>query len=343
LSRVMRATRLYGPNDLRVEEVGVPELGPHEVLIRVRVDGLCPTGVHAVERGVVWGEPGVGFPGHEFAGDVVAVGPHVEGVGVGDRVVGELLIKCGRCYYCRSGRSNLCRNSRWVGYFSWAEYVKTYDYVTYRIPEGVTYEAAAFTEPLSCCLNAVGVANISPGDDVLVIGSGPMGLLIAQLARWARGARVILSDVLDSRLSHARRLGFKDLVNPLREDVQGRVRELTDGLGASAVIVTVGDTRVQEEALGMVRPGGTVVFFAGVHGVRESPVRVNSNFIHYGEVVVTGAFDKTSEQFYRALKLISIGTVDVEALITHRFPLEEVGRAMEVFRGREGLKIMIYP
>ena len=339
----MKATRLYGPGDLRLEEVPVPEIGPHEVLIKVHVDGLCPTGVHAVERGRLWGEPGIGFPGHEFAGEVVAVGPHVKDIKVGDRVVGELLIKCGRCYYCRIGKSNLCLNSRWVGYFSWAEYVKTYDFAVYKIPDNVSNEAATFTEPLSCCLNAIMPLNIRPGDDVLIIGSGPMGLLLAQLAMTLKGARVIVSDINDKRLEFAAKFNIRDRINPLKENQVEKVKELTDGLGASAVIVTVGDTKVQEEAMKLVRPGGVVNFFAGVHGVRESLISINSNLVHYGEVTVTGSFDKTSEHFMRALKLISIGAVKVEELITHKFPLDDVHKAMEVFRRREGIKIMIYP
>lgn len=346
LPRTMKATILYGPNDIRVEEVPVPKPGPHEVIIRVHVDGICPTGVHAIKLGKQWGPPGVripGFPGHEFAGEVVAVGEHVKGIKVGDRVVAELLARCGTCYYCRIGKPNLCTNIRRTGYMSWAEYVKTYDFLTYKIPDHISYEEAAFTEPLACCLNGIEQANIRPGDDVLVVGAGPMGLLIAQLAKNVKGARVIVSDLLDTRLETARKLGIHATINPRKVNIVEKVKELTDGMGPNVVIVTVGDTKVQEESVKMVRPAGTVVFFAGVHISGEPLISVNSNFIHYGEVNITGAYDKTPEQFRRALKLITIGAIKVKPLISHRIPLDKIHEGIEIVDKRKGLKVMVYP
>ena len=143
----MRATFLYGANDLRIEETDVPELKEHEVLVKVHANGICPSGLSSVRRGQQWGPPGMripGVPGHEFAGEVVKLGPEVEGVSVGDRVAPNALMNCGRCHYCRIGRSNFCRRPNFLPYFGYANYVKAMDHVAYKIPKGVSYEEASF-------------------------------------------------------------------------------------------------------------------------------------------------------------------------------------------------------
>lgn len=346
LPRRMKATILHGPNDLRIEEVDVPEPGPHEVIIKVRVDGICPSGIRAVKSGRQWGPPGIrlpGFPGHEFSGEVEAVGPHVEGIKVGDRVVADTIIRCGRCYYCKVGRSNLCISTRNSGYYSWAEYMKVYDFQVYKVPDHVSYEAAAFTEPLACAFNGVEQANIRPGDDVVVIGAGPMGLLISQLVKNIKGARVIVSDLIDNRLEVASKLGADYVINPDKQNVAERVKNLTDNLGANAVIVTIGSIKAIESSFELVRPAGTIVFFAGMQPDVEPVVRINPNFIHYKEINITGAYDKTPYQFGRALKFISQGLVKVEPLITHKVPLEKVHEGIKIVEEKKGLKVMVYP
>jgi L-iditol 2-dehydrogenase len=343
----MRATILYGPNDLRIEEVDVPSLGPHEVLIKVMADGICPTGLHAVRNGVQWGAPpGVrfpGFPGHEFGGEVVEVGRSVKGVKVGDKVVGDLILRCGRCHYCRTGRGNLCENLDRLGYFSWAGYVKTLDDQTYRIPDGISYEEAAFTEPLACVLHGNRRANIPPGGNVVIIGAGPIGQLHLQLAKNISGARVIVSDPIEKRLKIARSLGADEIVRPDKEDMTKRVKELTEGKGADSVVVTIGNAKAQEESLQLVRKAGTVLFFAGIHGFGVPSSSINPNLIHYGEVDIRGSFDKTPEEFRCALKLIGLGTVKVKPLVSHMLPLDRVMEGLNMAEGKSGLKIMIHP
>jgi L-iditol 2-dehydrogenase len=334
-----RATVLYGPNDLRLEEVDLPDLEEKEVLVRVAVDGICPSGVHAVRDGIKWGQGMLpGFPGDEFSGEVVEAGEKVEGIKVGDRVVGNVAITCGRCCYCMSGRENLCSNRR-LRYLSWAEHIKIFDFQVHRIPDHVTYEEAAFAEPLACALHGVKRARIKPGDDVLIVGSGPMGLLHLQLAKKVYGARVIAVDLNEERLRVARSMGADGTINPGAEDIAERVDELTEGIGANSVIVTVGDQKVQEDSLKFAASGGTVVLFAGIHGVEKPSINVNLK----NEVDVRGSFDKTDEDFVRALKLICDHVIDLKPLITHRLPLEKYGEGMEIVERREGLKVMLYP
>jgi L-iditol 2-dehydrogenase len=345
LAEKMRATALYGPSDLRVEEFDVPKLGPHEVLVKVVADGVCPSGVHAVRNGVQWGPPGVkmpGFPGHEFSGDVVEVGDSVEKIKVGDRVVSDLILRCGRCYYCRTGRQNLCVAKGRLGYYSWAEYIKTIDYQTYKISDDTSYEEAAFTEPLACALHGNLRANIPPGGNVVIIGAGPMGLLHLQLAKNLSGARVIISDLVDGRLKIAKSLGADEASKP-NEGLTEKVMEISEGRGADSVIVTVGNPKVQEESIKLVASGGTVLIFAGIHTLGEPATTINPNKIHYGDVDLRGSFDKTADEFVRALKLIELGVVDTKPLVTHRFSLDEVMKAIDAAEKLEGLKVMIRP
>jgi len=342
----MKATILYGPDDLRIEEVPVPELKPHEVLIKVVVDAICPTGVSAVKLGKQWGPPNVkiiGMAGHEFSGTVVKVGEGVTNVKVGDRVVADTILRCGKCHYCRTGRDNLCPHKRTLGYLSWAEYIKTVDYQTYKIPENLTYEEAAFTEPVACVLHAFEHANIGPGYDVVIIGAGPMGLMHLQMAKNVGGARVIIADLIDARLEKAKELGADEVINPSKENLEDRVKELTEGRGADTVIVTVGIPEVEAQGVKLAGKGGTVLFFAGVHVHGEPEMILNPNKVHYDEVIVTGAFDKTAEQFKRALKLIGLGKIKVMPLVSHKFPFSKIHEAIETTAQHKGLKVLVYP
>ena len=341
----MKATILHGPNDLRLEEVDIPEIGPNEVLVKVIVDGVCPSGVHAVKRGIKWGPPDAlfpGFPGHEFSGIVIEVGERVSHLKEGDRVVADLIIPCGKCRLCRSGRDNLCPNIGKLGYFSWAEYIKTPGNQTYKFSDSITFEEAAFTEPLSTVLHSVKRANIPYGGNVVIIGSGPMGLLHLQLTKRLFGAYVIMVDLREDRLRIAEHFGADAVFVP-DEKLPQEIERLTDGQKADTVIVTAGSTIAQESALNLVARGGTIILFAGIHLIEKPSIQLDPNFVHYGEVDIRGSSDKTRDEFFRALKLIEHKAVDVKSLITHKFSLEEYKKALEVFDKKEGLKIMIYP
>lgn len=344
LPKKMIATKLYGPNDIRLEEFDTPTPGPYDVIIKVEVNGICPSGKDAIRHGKNWGPPGLpGHPGHEFSGVVVAVGEKVTKVKEGDRVVAETQIRCGECFYCRIGKPNLCLKRRGTGYFAYAEYLLSHESVTHKFPERVAFEEAAFTEPLACALNGFESLNKRPGGTVVVIGSGPMGLLHMQLAKNAGGAKVIISDLIDNRLKVAKELGAHVTVNPKKEDIAEVIKAETDGLGADNVVVTIASPAVMEEALKLVRKGGTVNYFAGVHSDEPVYVKVDPNIIHYGEVILTGSFDKTPDQFKRALDLIVNGTINVKPLVSHKLPITKLMEGLDIVDQRKGLKVMIYP
>jgi len=266
-------------------------------------------------------------------------GAAADGFRLGERVVPEWRVTCGVCVYCRRGTFNYCLNlGRIRGGF--AEYGVAPRRALRTIPDHVSYEEAAFCEPLACCINGIMDSRIELGDDVVVIGAGPIGLKHVQLARCL-GARVIVSDPLLARLELARRLGAHDTINPVQEDPIARVQELTAGLGAKTVIVAVGDVRAQQQALQMAGINGTVNFFAGTYPPAEFPL--NPNLVHYRQLVVTGSHDYTPHDFTTALRLIAFGIVQVAPLISHRLPLTEIREGFELVAGRRGLKVMLLP
>ncbi len=344
----MKAARLYGVRDLRVEEVADPEPGPGEALIRIHACGVCPSDLRAYLRAGS-GSPLFALPrtpGHEWTGTVVALGPpttearSLPEIKVGDRVVADWRDVCGRCYQCRRGVFGYCENLRHAVRGGFTEYGVAPLSQLRVIPENVSFEEASFCEPLACIVNAHSYTEISLGDDVVVVGAGPIGLMHLQVAR-NRGARVIVSDPISARLEKARELGAHDVVDAAATDVVARVKELTDGRGANAVIVAVGAAEPLGQALQMGAINGWINFFAGTHPPIELPV--DPNLIHYRQLRVTGSHDFTPHHFTTALRLIQFGIVRVRPLISHRFDLAGVRDAFETTAGRHGLKSMVLP
>jgi L-iditol 2-dehydrogenase len=344
----MKAARLYGVEDLRVEDTDDPRLEPGEALIRIEACGVCPSdlrrylGSHA---GAAAGPPPPSTPGHEWAGVVLEVArssatPNDSRIKPGDRVVADWRCICGECYECRRGAFNYCEQlvQRVRGGF--AELGAAPLAQLRIVPDGVSFEEASFSEPLACILNAHAQTPIAIGDDVVVLGAGPIGLLHLQVARH-RGARVIVVDKLSSRLEAAAALGAHDLVDASAVDSLARVRELTEGRGAAAVIVAVGGTEPTHLGMEMGAINAWVNFFAGTYPTAE--MRLDPNLIHYRQLRVTGSHDFTPHHFSAALKLIQYGIVRVEPLITHRFSLDHVVDAFTTTAGRSGLKSMVSP
>ena len=337
----MQAARLHGVRDLRVERVSSPAISADdEVLIRIHACGVCPSDLRAYTgvRAPSWDTPYI--PGHEWAGEVVAFGSSVDGLSVGDRVVPSWRVVCGECAYCVRGAHNFCENlqrGRVRGGF--AEYGVAPRNSLLGIPDSVSYAEACFCEPVACCINGSLDSRIAFGDDVVIIGGGPIGLVHLQLAKHS-GARVMVSDLLLERLIKAEELGADAVILASRDDAVQRVNELTDGYGADVVIVCVGAPQALQQALAMAGNNGTVNFFAGTYP--PTTLEIDPNLIHYKQIRLTGSHDFTPRHFQTALRFIELGTVKVAPIVSHELPMAQVKAGFDTVAERAGLKVIIH-
>lgn len=340
----MRAQVYYGPGDLRFEEAPVPEPGPGEVVLRIEAALTCGTDVKTLRRGHPVMIPKVPtIFGHEFAGTVAAVGRGVSSVRPGDRAVAANSAPCGACPACRRGRPNLCDDLLFVN-GAYAEYIAlpprlvTENLVT--VSPVADAARVAFAEPVACCLRAMDAAEARAGDSVVVLGHGPLGLLLGLLARTG-GARVILAGKAGPRLERARELGFAACVDVAGvPDAVHAVREAADG-DVRCVIEATGKPEAWEQAMAIAGKGGTVVFFGGC--APGTTVPLDTRRVHYEELRLLGVFHHTPELIRRAVALLAAGTLDPAPLVTHEMGLGDVPQALELMRRGEALKVLIRP
>jgi len=337
---------LYGVKDLRVENVDIPEIGHGELLVKVKAATTCGTDLKIYQRGYVSGV--IKLPtvfGHEWAGDVVEVGKGVSYFQRGMRVRAGNSSPCLRCYMCQKGKFNLCEDMMWL-WGAYAEYIKVPQRIvmlnTQMIPDHVSYEEAAVTEPLACVLHGVEQAGVSLGDSVAIIGAGPIGLLHLLTVKKMGAGKVIISDKIDERLQLAQELGADETINVKQEDTIERTKKLTSGYGADVVIEAIGTPATWEQALKMVRKGGTVLEFGGCPPGTE--IKVSTEQLHYGETTIMGAFHTTPAHFKKALNLIASGTIKVKPLITRRMKLDDIQQALQTLAAsKTDVKIAVLP
>ena len=342
----MKAALLYGVKDLRIEQTVKPSVNAGEVLVKVRAATTCGTDLKIYQRGYVSGV--IKLPtvfGHEWAGDIVEVGEGVSSLKEGMRVRAGNSSPCLRCYMCQRGDYNLCLDMMWL-WGAYAEYIKVPSRIvmlnTQEIPGHVSYEEAAVTEPLACVLHGVEKARVKLGDAVAIIGAGPIGLLHLLTVRKMGAGKIIISDTIDERLKLAEKIGADETINTKREDTIAETKRLTDGYGADVVIEAIGLPATWEQALRMVRKGGTVLEFGGCPPGTE--IKVSTEQLHYGETTVLGAFHTTPAHFKKALNLIASGTIDVKPLITKKMRLDEIKDAFEILTtSKSDIKIGIIP
>ena len=341
----MRALVLSEYKRLDVRDVPTPEVGERDVLVRVRACGICGSDVHGYD-----GSSGRRIPpavmGHEAAGVVERIGALVERVRPGDRVKFDSTVSCGRCHYCRAGRSNLCDQRKVLGVScgdyrqagAFAEFVAVPEHIVYRLPGEVSFEHAAMVEPVSVAVHAVARAPM-PARSAVVVGAGTIGLLVIQALRAAGAGRVIAVDVDEGKLALARKLGADVVLNPTALDVPLEVRGLTEG-GADVALECVGATEPIKTAVACVRKGGSVVLVGNVSPGIQLPLQA----VVTGELTLLGTCASNGE-YPRAIELLRTGAIDVRPLITLVAPLAE-GPAMfaRLYAREPGLmKIILQP
>ena len=347
----MKVARFYAPGDIRIEEADEPSPTEHEVKIRVKACSTCGTDVKISKFGHHHIHP-PRVIGHEIAGEIVEVGSAVEGGWVpGDRVQVIAAIPCGTCDECTRGRMTVCPNQVSMGYHfdgGFAEYmivpreVLAVDGLN-RIPEGLSFAEASVAEPFACAINAQQLARVGPGDDVVVVGSGPIGCLHVRLARANGAERVTLIELNKSRLEQA-----ADIVKPDETicagevDVVKAVMDLTNGRGVDVAVTATAAGVAQEQAVQYVARQGRVSFFGGLP--KDNPIiSLDSNLVHYRELTIIGANGSSPAHNKDALSRIASGAVPVLDLITHRLPLDDVLKAIQIVSTGEGIKVTIEP
>ena len=340
----MRAAVFYGIRDLRLEDVPKPKISDNEVLIRVNASGICGTDIH-IYRGE-WKTNTPIILGHEFSGVIADVGCKVKGLNIGDPVVAEPNIPCGSCYYCRmSERNYFCENLEATGVTvngAFAEYVKIVASNVYRLPKGYNLDEAALIEPLACCVRGIDQAKIKAGDTVAIIGAGPVGLILLQLALKSGASMVIQTDMEDSRLSLAKDLGADHTINVTKADPVESIKELTGGYGVDVAIEAVGKPEAITQAMRATRRGGRLVIF-GV-SPEDAVWKVRPFELYDKELTIKTSY-RSPYTFQRAVKIAASGRVRLKPLISHIFKLDDIHRAFEVAEKRlEGaVKVLVKP
>lgn len=346
----MKAALFEGPGKLTVTEVPTPTAGSKELKIKVWACATCGTDAKIYSHGHPRLEPPQ-IIGHEIAGEIIEIGSEVTGYELGQRVQIIAAVPCENCWACAAGKQGICINQTSMGYQyagGFAEQMIVPEAVlnangVNTIPDGLSYMEAAVAEPLACALNAQSLIDVRAGDDVLVMGAGPIGCLHVRLARASGAKRVFLADVNGGRLKLS-----ADAVNPdaaidmSTEDLKARMLELTDGIGPTVVITAAPAGAAQETAVELVAPGGRISFFGGLP--KDNPfIKLDSNIVHYRELILAGANGSSPKQNAQALELIASGKVPVRDLITHTKPLDDVVAAIDAVRSGEAIKVVILP
>ncbi|WP_433181731.1 zinc-dependent dehydrogenase [Actinoallomurus sp. CA-150999] len=344
----MKVARFHAPGDIRLEDAPEPSPGPGEVKIRVRNCSTCGTDVKISKYGHHHIRP-PRVMGHEIAGEIAEVGDGVTGWQPGDRVQVIAAIPCGHCEECRRGHMTVCPNQESMGYHydgGFAEYtivpakVLAVDGLN-RIPDGVGFAEASVAEPLACVLNGQELARVGEGDDVVVIGAGPIGCLHVRLARSRGAARIFLADLNAERLAMSAERVHPDAALT-GTDVVDQVLKLTNGRGADVVITAAASGAAQEQALQMTARQGRISFFGGLP--KDNPIiACDSNLVHYRELTIVGANGSSPAHNARALDLIATGAVPVTDLITHHLPLTDVLKGIDIVSQGTAIKVTIEP
>jgi len=331
----MQAAVYRGVNDVRLETVPVPNIGPGEMLVRVHSCGVCGTDLKKISTG---SHSAPRIFGHETSGVVAAVGVGVREYCPGDRVMIFHHIPCRECFYCQNKTFAQCATYKKVGCTAgfepsgggFAEYVRVMDWIvehgTVRIPNGVSFEQACFVEPVNTCMKGIEALRLRQGESVLTIGQGPIGIILSVLARRA-GATLITSDLYPERLRIGSSFGLDLTIEASRANVVERVRELTEGRGADAVILAVGGNSLIRTAMDAARPGGRVLLFAQT---QHGEVVIDPAAICVDEKTLVGSYSASVDLQEESVRFVMNREMDLERLVSHRFPLSQSPQALEL-------------
>lgn len=341
----MLAALLYGREDLRLETVADPTAEVGEVVLQVAAATTCGTDLKVWRRG--GHAKMLQLPtlfGHEVCGKIAAVGTGVSGWQIGDRVVANNSAPCMKCFFCQRQEYSLCPHLTWNN-GTFAEFVKIPAPIVernlWRVPNGLTEELAAMTEPLACVLHGIARSNFQPGNSVVIIGDGAIGLMfVAVLAQQSQ--EVYLFGGQDQRLKVGEQLGATKTFNYRQlTDIPSTVRQLTSGWGADIVVEATGVPTVWETAIACARPGATVNLFGGCP--KDTTITVNTEQLHYSELTLKGVFHNTPTYVQNALALLASGSIPFNLLLSDRRPLKDLEQVFQEMLQRQAIKVAIDP
>jgi L-iditol 2-dehydrogenase len=337
----MKAIVFHAPGKISVDDILTPGVRDDEALIKVKAAAICATDLR-IFRGEKNAKENT-ILGHEVAGEIAKIGNNVKDIKVGDRVGFYPVIADGKCEFCLKGFRNRCVNRKTIGIDlngGFAEYflapkeaINLGNIV--KLPDSVSYEEASLLEPVSTVINSIERLDVGYGDNILIVGSGPMGLIHVMMSKLRGAANIIVSDLMEERLNVARELGATGTINPKKVDFAKEIGTLTDNLGINIAVLTIGVAGVVEQLLEIVQPQGKISLFAG--GGKTYLSNIDLNKIHYKELTLTASQNATPDQFKKGLKMIASKNLDIKKIVTHTFTL---GNAIDAFNIRDELKAL---
>lgn len=345
----MRAAYFYGNGDIRLEEKDIPSIGDNEILIDVKASAICGTDLRIYKFGHFKIPEGAKrVLGHEISGKIAKVGKNITSYKVGERVAVPPNVGCGTCPMCQQGFNQLCPDYEAFG-ISYDGGFQDYMVVpeiavaagnVVRIPDQLSYEVAAIVEPFSCTYNSYKALKTVPGDTVVIIGAGPIGACHVMINKLAGATKIIVADVSDSRLAEIKKFGADVTINSQTHDLKEEVLKLTDNRGANVVITACSVPEVQQTALEIAAVHARVNFFGGIPKGKEA-VTLNTNLIHYKELIVLGTTGSSLNDYLDSLRIATSGKINLEALATGTYSIDEIQTAFDASLAGTGMKTLI--
>lgn len=339
----MKVAFCYSSKKFLTDDISKPTINQDEILVKVMACGICGSDIKKifddkVKKPIVLG--------HEVAGDVVEIGPNVKDFKIGNRVVVTHHVPCFNCQYCKHENYSMCRQFKSTNIYpgGFSQFIRVpkenVSVGTLKIDKKVSYEEASFSEPLACCLYSLGKINLFLKDFVVIIGLGTIGLLFYQLIKMNKAIPMGI-DIDENRVDFAKKFGFDFALNPNKENITEEILNITKGIGADLVILTAVNEKILNQSLSYIRDGGKILIFAGA--IKKEIAKININELYRREISIIGSYSSSPKHLSQALKLISSKVIDVKNLITYRFPLKEIGKAVELIVNRKAYKIIIEP
>lgn len=340
----MKASVCYKQNDLRTEDLPIPEISDNEVLIKMLACGLCGTDIQKI-RGDTVNKPTV--LGHEVVGEIVKKGKNVSKFEIGDRVITAIHVPCFTCHYCNKGHYTICEQFRTnnIDPGGFAEFIRIpelhLNHLTHKVSNNVTDEEATLIEPIACCLHGLKQADIRPNDSVLIMGAGTIGILHAQLAKIKGANKVIVSDMSKFKLQKALNVGCDYAINIKEKNIIDEVNKITDGQGVDVIVIAAGVSSLVADAVNMVRRAGKIIVFSGFD--KNKLVTIDVSRFFKDEISIIGTYSVTPYEFPEALDLLEKRKLNTKEMITHVYPLNKLSEAIDISTNPEQpvLKVII--